>query len=116
MLFPKYRTSLPHVFSKIACDRVHWGENCQEICECGPGASNCDTVHGCMCDSGCSGDTCSEDIDECLNTNVCGDYNKICYNTMGSFYCECREGFTEGLNGLCEGKSKIDIINTILMC
>uniref|UniRef100_A0A3P9MIH6 Adhesion G protein-coupled receptor E5b, duplicate 3 n=1 Tax=Oryzias latipes TaxID=8090 RepID=A0A3P9MIH6_ORYLA len=32
------------------------------------------------------------EINECDNQKVCGD-NAVCFNTPGSYYCQCREGF-----------------------
>ena len=40
------------------------------------------------------------DIDECAqNSKICGD-NKKCENTIGSYKCSCKAGFTEK-NGEC---------------
>ena len=92
----------PRLF--LVCNTTHWGDNCKNICECGPGSSNCDRVHGCVCGSGWSGGTCFEDVNECLVSNACGDINKVCRNTFGSFDCSCRVGFTYGADNICEGK------------
>ncbi|CAG5080379.1 Oidioi.mRNA.OKI2018_I69.PAR.g9564.t1.cds [Oikopleura dioica] len=56
----------------------------------------------CDCtDTGFSGQTCGEDIDECsLEIDPCGDHGS-CFNTPGSFTCECDDGYS-GI--LCEIK------------
>ncbi|KAL0974181.1 hypothetical protein UPYG_G00216710 [Umbra pygmaea] len=41
-----------------------------------------------------------EDLDECLNANVCR--NSDCVNTYGSYDCECYPGFTMLSSGSCE--------------
>ena len=88
----------------LECNSTSWGNNCQGLCECGLGSSGCDKIRGCICDNGWSGGTCSEDVDECLVSNACGDINKVCWNTYGSFECSCREGFTYGNDYMCEGR------------
>lgn len=46
----------------------------------------------------------SEDYDECLNETHGCDTNATCANTLGSYLCECEEGFRT--NSLaCEGES-----------
>ena len=42
------------------------------------------------------------DVDECLNETVCHD-NATCQDTVGSFKCNCNEGFA-GDGQDCEGK------------
>ena len=41
------------------------------------------------------------DIDEC-EEDVCGS-NEICVNTVGSFICQCQEGYTRNQDDTCEG-------------
>jgi len=69
----------------------------------------------CDCsDTGFEGDTCEEDLDECvLGTDNC-DINGTCINTPGSFFCQCDDGSQgasceidineceDGNNGGCE--------------
>jgi hypothetical protein len=38
-------------------------------CDCGPGASSCNPVAGCVCMSGWQGDKCDADVDECNDVN-----------------------------------------------
>jgi hypothetical protein len=47
------------------CDQFHWGDSCSYTCDCGPGASSCNPVTGCVCMSGWHGDKCDADVDEC---------------------------------------------------
>lgn len=59
----------------------------------------------CVCDHGYVGNgvACS-DIDECQLENICPQNETQCVNVAGSYFCECKQGFT--LNGSkCFGKS-----------
>jgi len=48
----------------------------------------------CNCTLVFTGDTCSDDVDECtLNTDNCSE-NAECINTVGSYNCSCLVGFT----------------------
>ncbi|XP_060591770.1 fibrillin-1-like [Ruditapes philippinarum] len=85
-----------------ACAATRWGENCEKECVCtGRGAQICDPVKGCLCDPGWEGDTCDEDINECDVANICKDPMKECTNSLGSYLCQCMNGFQE-INGTCE--------------
>ncbi|WAR05736.1 FBN1-like protein [Mya arenaria] len=83
---------------KLGTDRVSctqcpyptFGENCASTCQCGRGANRCDSVRGCICNSGWQGVNCDGDINECNTPNVCNDANKECANTIGSYTCSCR--------------------------
>lgn len=44
---------------------------------------------------------CMTDIDECELDN--GNCTEVCNNTLGSFVCECRAGFTLQPDGLTCG-------------
>ena len=48
------------------------------------------------------------DINECnANTDSCG---QLCSNTIGSYTCSCRAGYSLGSNGRsCNGMIKIDV-------
>ncbi|PAA50828.1 hypothetical protein BOX15_Mlig025798g1 [Macrostomum lignano] len=48
----------------------------------------------CVCDKGFTGYHCDQDVDECrLVAGLCGSYGD-CVNTVGSFRCDCRSGFS----------------------
>ena len=43
------------------------------------------------------------DIDECLNTSICPEFNK-CVNKKGSYDCVCLDGYQRNDQGLCARK------------
>ena len=49
------------------------------------------------------GTDCDTDINECLETNRCGDEYKICVNSIGSYTCSCIPGYTLTNDGTCIG-------------
>lgn len=83
------------------CDPFHYGLNCANDCDCGAGATRCDSVTGCVCGDGWSGAKCDTDKDECANF-PCTDQHEVCTNTPGSYTCTCESGFQKK-DGLCQG-------------
>ncbi|XP_072033997.1 uncharacterized protein [Amphiura filiformis] len=87
---------------KCDCAPGYDGTNCDnDIDECASspcqnGGTCQDEIDGftCMCGgTGYEGDTCETNIDECTtNTHNC-DPNASCFDTPGSFYCECNDGY-----------------------
>ncbi|KAL8595296.1 hypothetical protein ACOMHN_020049 [Nucella lapillus] len=76
------------------CDRNHWGENCNMTCNCDPlGSQHCDRETGCVCHSGWRGVRCDEDLHECLGDPCTNLSNSQCIDTVGSFRCQCRDGY-----------------------
>ncbi|XP_052777286.1 uncharacterized protein LOC128214704 isoform X2 [Mya arenaria] len=86
------------------CSTNKWGVNCSNDCECtGQGAEYCDPVKGCICLPGWEGPTCNDDINECNRTyDLCQDVRKDCENNLGSFSCNCIDGFIENDEGKCK--------------
>ena len=50
---------------------------------------------------------CYSDIDECASTSIC-PLGSMCVNTLGSYDCECLEGYLE-VDGLCIGEQCFEI-------
>lgn len=80
----------------LACPPFTYGEQCLDHCKCKKNNSEkCDAVTGsCHCKTGWTGDTCSQDVDECedgirtCNTSL----HQVCVNDPGSSHCECLYG------------------------
>ncbi|CAG2200661.1 unnamed protein product [Mytilus edulis] len=86
------------------CDQFHWGDNCNNTCNCGAGAERCDRITGCVCKSGWQGTLCDADINECSGgVNPCDtSSNQRCVNTPGSFVCQCVTGYqNDTVTGTC---------------
>uniref|UniRef100_A0A182QHN3 EGF-like domain-containing protein n=1 Tax=Anopheles farauti TaxID=69004 RepID=A0A182QHN3_9DIPT len=60
---------------------------CQTPCRNG---GQCTAPDRCTCSAGFTGKYCELDINECKEHKPC---DQTCYNTEGSYYCTCREGF-----------------------
>ncbi|XP_062609554.1 uncharacterized protein LOC134271353 [Saccostrea cucullata] len=74
------------------CEEPNYGDNCSQICTCGPGMDRCNPLSGCVCLPGWMGENCTEDIDECdTDQSICG--YEVCENLEGSYQCNCKEGF-----------------------
>ncbi|WAR09437.1 HMCN2-like protein, partial [Mya arenaria] len=95
-------------FYILECSLPFYGYNCEKICRCSSrGTIQCHSVKGCVCQEGWTGETCDDDIDECLyDINPCSDTYKRCVNTDGAFRCDCMDGFEETREGLCKDKNE----------
>lgn len=54
------------------------------------------------------------DVDECAVGNPCG--NGSCANVMGSFECNCEEGFEPGPMMICEGETLFCSLGMCFIC
>ena len=104
--------------SDTECDYGKWGEDCAELCQCSMSSSkSCNVTDGtCTCRDGWTGDTCAEDINECsYGRDTCNRSTETCTNTIGSFVCNCKDGYRRNADRLCQGwYSVLDTI-TILV-
>jgi len=94
--FPSVREPLFHTLCScgvLACPATHWGQNCESICRC----EACDNVVGCTSCGGLyegwKGPNCDEDINECEEMTLACGANADCFNTNGSYICECHFWF-----------------------
>ncbi|XP_055690221.1 epidermal growth factor-like protein 7 isoform X2 [Lutzomyia longipalpis] len=75
-------------------ERIHANSSgCNKpVCkmECKNGGK-CVKPDTCSCRTGFTGTSCELDINECKEEKPC---DQMCYNTEGSYYCTCREGFS----------------------
>nr|XP_040218674.2 epidermal growth factor-like protein 7 isoform X2 [Anopheles coluzzii] len=60
---------------------------CQTPCRNG---GRCTAPDRCTCPAGFTGKYCELDVNECKEHKPC---DQTCYNTEGSYYCTCRDGF-----------------------
>ncbi|KAL0963262.1 hypothetical protein UPYG_G00351840 [Umbra pygmaea] len=83
----------PTTMSQCCCDRgLGWGNQC-ELCPL-PGTA----AYRKLCPHGPGYSTDGMDIDECkIIPDVCK--NGRCINTMGSYRCHCKQGYTTTISG-----------------
>ncbi|XP_053372655.1 neurotrypsin-like [Mercenaria mercenaria] len=89
------------------CRQGFYGDQCLP-CECNAAnTKSCDILSGgCFCVDGWTGNSCSDDIDECATVSIVCPTNKNCVNSPGSYTCECELGFME-VGDTCKGVYKI---------
>ena len=73
---------------------------------CNPPCQNsmpCMKPNVCSCEGRFSGARCEIDVDECAKNNSCSPYTTVCVNTVGSYFCQCRQGFVPKDTYECKG-------------
>ncbi|KAH9505479.1 hypothetical protein Btru_057418 [Bulinus truncatus] len=90
----------------VDCLGLKFGPSCQESCPCDVNATaSCDTKTGkCKCKSGWTGQSCAEDVNECIyGMYQCPTYSN-CINTIGGYRCLCDPilGYTNAEDGSCK--------------
>ncbi|XP_076459739.1 uncharacterized protein LOC143292928 [Babylonia areolata] len=89
----------------LACPEGRYGEDCSNLCNCGPGAETCEPTRGCLCKSGWTGERCEEDIDECdsvAKQQQCQAQNAQCHNFPGGYECRCAQGYRKNDSDICQ--------------
>ncbi|KAJ8307100.1 hypothetical protein KUTeg_015184 [Tegillarca granosa] len=83
-----------------------WGDNCAYSCDCKIGADRCDISLGCVCRAGWTGTHCELNINECNRTSSpCGEL-QLCVDTIGSFRCQCQDGYKINMDNVCEDEDE----------
>ena len=97
-----------------ACPDGKWGSQCSRLCNCDTPTTVCEPVTGCTeCPPGFKkGGDCHEDKNEC-NDNPCGS-NANCTNTVGTFRCDCHEGYVQHNLTACVGMYALSLIRVVL--
>ncbi|CAO82025.1 Protein disulfide isomerase crld-1 [Caenorhabditis elegans] len=79
----------------VVCKKCH--EGCLGVCssESSKGCSKCKNGWK-LTEEGCA------DVNECQNESACTKEHEICVNTVGSFKCECKEGYKKDDEQNCQ--------------
>lgn len=107
---------------------IHGVTSCVAVDQCSdethtcPSNATCVTLldgsFDCICnDAGFAGESCNDDVDECLSDTTCGP-NSVCTNSVGSFSCSCLEGFSsvEGPTHCTPNNNATEINSPALTC
>ncbi|XP_055529789.1 uncharacterized protein LOC129721352 [Wyeomyia smithii] len=78
---------------------------CKNSCRNG---GTCTAPDTCTCTAGFTGAQCEQDINECKIEKPC---DQTCYNTEGSYFCTCRDGFM--LQADRQSCKRIEMVNDV---
>ncbi|UMM29389.1 hypothetical protein L5515_011773 [Caenorhabditis briggsae] len=80
----------------VVCKQCH--EGCLGICssEGSKGCSKCKNGWAMIEGEGC------QDVNECSNQSACTKDHEVCVNTIGSYQCDCEEGYKKDDEGKCQ--------------
>ncbi|KAK7476341.1 hypothetical protein BaRGS_00032400 [Batillaria attramentaria] len=86
-----------------SCRNGTYGAHCEFNCTCNmDNTASCDQHTGnCTCMPGWEGDDCSKNVNECQQTDRCGNH-ATCNDTLGSFVCTCNAGYDKTSDGVCQ--------------
>ncbi|XP_072512772.1 growth arrest-specific protein 6 [Salminus brasiliensis] len=97
--YPKYLACVDKFGEKKKGDLVTCVHNIPDQCSPNPcnhlGTVRCEDKKGefhCHCFTGWAGPKCAEDVNECSKEN--GGCDHECTNSVGSYHCSCRDGYT----------------------
>ncbi|GAB0094646.1 latent-transforming growth factor beta-binding protein 4 [Sergentomyia squamirostris] len=93
-------------------ERIHINSSgCNKpVCKMGcKNGGKCVKPETCSCKNGFNGQFCELDVNECKEEKPC---DQMCFNTEGSYYCTCRDGFI--LQSDKQSCKKIDDAGTAL--
>lgn len=90
----------------VVCENTYGGHSCLTECETDascPSRASCKTVgdkKGCACESGFTGTEVCADYNECTTSGFGSDScDQRCFNSLGSFSCQCTELNRDGSEG-----------------
>ena len=56
----------------------------------------------CKCSDAWSGYSCESDVNECKDATICSAFDHMdCDNTIGSYICDCIEGYIKDASNVC---------------
>ncbi|KAH9498702.1 hypothetical protein Btru_004609, partial [Bulinus truncatus] len=100
--YPGNKLDIDNV-SCLKCETPYYGKDCSSVCVCN-GHGTCNSIRGCECNPGWTGDSCNQDVNECSTNGAC-PLGQLCVNTLGSFYCQCAAGYVNA-SGVCKDKNE----------
>lgn len=89
-------SACPHGTACVNMDMTSQGQpfRCENLNECDLGVVSCNPGTTCVDKNPMNGEArySCEDVDECAGANAC-DVNATCTNLVGSYQCDCNEGY-----------------------